>query len=157
MYRYRDDIPDDTCTAYRRSEAEKALKAASVLQVIQAQQKGIEEANKAKEEEKAKKAEMEKLRAKQVEDLYRSRITFPPKEEKPFDFASAPKKIWTEPPQIPSPFDGLSAGVEEVKHFKVTSSLYPDHVWTINARTEYHARLWVARYVKISFSETQIV
>lgn len=45
---------------------------------------------------------------------------------------------------------------QQIKDFRVTSSLCPDHTWVIKARTEYDARLWVAQYMKISFSETQI-
>lgn len=154
-YRFRADIEDDECTKHRLFETELALAAISRLQAISAQRRGAEEAKKRKEEEKARKAEAERLLKERQNALYREKLYFPANPHA-FDFESAAQKTWTNPPKVPSPFDGLSSGVEEIKDFRITSSLYPQHAWVVKARTEYTARLQVARYLKISFSETQI-
>ena len=88
-YRSRVDIEDDKVTTHRRLEAEMAIKALSVLQVIRAQQKGREEAQKRKQEAKAQSTEVERLRKQHVDALYRERLVFPEREEKPFDFDDA--------------------------------------------------------------------
>ena len=157
-YRSRVDIEDDKVTTHRRLEAEMAIKALSVLQVIRARQKGREEAQKRKQEAKAQSTEVERLRKQHVDALYRERLVFPEREEKPFDFADVTKTVWRNPPKDIQPdVDPLGSVAEEGETFKVTSSLYPTHVWTYHATSEFNARRQVARFLKISYSETQIV
>jgi len=157
-YRSRADIEDDTATKHRRLESELALKALSALQVIQAQQKGREEAKKRKQEAKAHAEEVERIRKEQMEKLYGQKLWFPKQEQKPFDFTHTPKTVWTNPPEhIPNPLDALSRDFEGVEVFKIGSSLYPSRVWNYRASSEMNARLQVARFLKISYSETHII